>query len=574
MVAAAGRLRPAILIAAACVAAFAVPAPARAAQTPEPVGDAPIVVSADRVEYFSDLALVVARGSASIALPDGASVRGDVFQMDLRQQRLVVAGHVTLTTQAGGHAGAAFADFLAYRRVYFISLDPAADRWTYLDGDYAHPQAGRDMPGDAFYLTGVAGHRPYVVGKRAIIDPNAYAQFEPAIVDVLDVAPTPPLPAFVDNFSADPSFGQNSLPGATLDAPYDFYGTPHSLEAFHVRYDQALPVKTYVAYEHHSVFGDGGYAVFSLVPATQPRKQWNLFAYDPAGPRDAFSLQAQLFTTQSGFAEPSSASGYADLRVIHALAESSLQLDATQTYGTLLAQGPPAHPSIVGLDWASFDQNVGRSEITFRLQSGAAAIHDVFGVAASAKPDVVAEHLEAVLATPVYDGPFGVGLNATASAQRTWLDLPNRIDTTSLTASASRPIAPRVYSTFTWSVGTLDAVSPTGVVVSPNVTTGLTPAPLSPNGLPVFGVPTIYARTTSRAYALTGSWQPSPEFQLGATVQKTSYSPVQLPAPYEATATVRARVTSSLFLSVGRSYSFNFKGERWSPQFVIQVTGE
>ena len=574
MVAPRGRTRPCLVIAVACCAALFAPVAARAAESPRPVGDAPIVVTAARVAYYSDLAIVAARGGASVALPDGTAVRGDVFIMDLRQQRLVVAGHVTLTTAGGTYPGAALADFLAYGRVYFIPLEPAADRWTFLDGDYAHPLVGRDMPGDAFFLTSTSGHRAYVVGKRAVIDPNAYARFEPAIVDVLDVAPTPPLPAFVQNFSSDPSFGQNSLPGATLDAPYAFYGTPHSLDAFHLRYDQSLPVKTYGAYEHHSVFGDQGYAVFSLVPATQPRKQWNLLAYDPLGASAALSLEAQLFTTQSGFAQPSSASGYVDLRLVRALRQSSVRLDATQAYGTLLAQGPPDHPSIVGLDWTSFDEGIGKSGVDLRLTSGAAAVHDVFGVAGTGKADVTSEHVGAIVATPVYEGPLRIGFDATAGAQRTWLDFPNRIDTTTFAASAAKPLAPSVYATFTWSIGTLDARSTTQVVVSPNVTTGLVSTLFSPNGLPVFGVPSVYPRTTSRAYALAGSWQPSPDFQFGATLQKTSYSPVQLPAPLELAATIRARVTRSLFLSVGRSYSFNFEGERWSPQFVIQVSGQ
>jgi hypothetical protein len=33
-------------------------------------------------------------------------------------------------------------------------------------------------------------------------------------------------------------------------------------------------------------------------------------------------------------------------------------------------------------------------------------------------------------------------------------------------------------------------------------------------------------------------------------------------------------VTKSLYLSIGRSYFFNFECERWSPQFVLQVTGQ
>src|SRR5690242_19012342 len=56
-----------ILLAVAFGATFLNAHAARAVETPQPVGDAPIVVSADRVEYYSDIALVVARGEASVA---------------------------------------------------------------------------------------------------------------------------------------------------------------------------------------------------------------------------------------------------------------------------------------------------------------------------------------------------------------------------------------------------------------------------------------------------------------------------------------------------------------------------
>jgi len=532
-----------------------------------------VIVSASRVEYYSDLSTIVARGDVKADLPDGASVVGDAFVMDLRLRRLVVAGHVRLTYSGGQLDGAAFADFLDFGRAYFIPLDPA-DRWTFIDDDYAHPRKGREMPGDAFFLTDVSGKRPYVVARQAIIDPVAFARFTPAAVDVLDIVGTPPLPAFVYNFSANPNFGQNSLPGATVDAPYNFYGTAHSLEAIHLRYDQSLPIKTYGAFEHHSVFGDDGYAVFSLVPATQPRKQWNLLAYGQADSRDAVSLTAQLFTTQSGLASPSIANGFADVQFLHALHQSSLKLDLTQAYQSLLSAGPPNHPFIAGLTWSGEDQQIGRSDITFRLESGIAQAHDAFGVSGSGRTDVSAQHAGVIVATPVYTGPWDVGLSATYLARRTWLDFPNVVDTTSFTASAAKRVTQRLYTTASFAVGTLSAQSALKVIVSPNVATGLVPQPLSPNGLPVFGVPTISREVTSRIYALTTAWQPSPDFQFATTLQKTVYSPEQLPAPYQMTANVRARLTKSIFVSVGRTYYFNFEGQRWSPQFVLQVTGQ
>jgi hypothetical protein len=547
---------------------------ASADEPPRPIDDKPITVSASRVAYYSDLATVTAQGDVTAVLQDGTSVSGDAFVMDLRLHRLVVAGHVRLRSSAGEYDGAAFADFLAFGRVYFVPLDPSADRWTFIDGDYANPQKGRQMPGDAFFLTDVSGKHPYVVGRLAVIDPKAYVSFQPAAVNVLGLIGTPPLPDFVDNFSANPNFGQNSLPGATVDAPYNFYGTPHSLEAIHFRYDQSLQTKTYGAFEHHSVFGDTGYAVFSVVPATQPQKQWNLLAYDQNDSRSAVSLNAQLFTTQNGLASPSIANGYADVQFVRALKQSSLKLDLTQAYQSLLSAGPPNHPFIAGISWSSDGQQIGRSDITYRLESGLAEVHDRFGVSGTDRTDVAIQHAGVIVATPVYQGPWDVGLSATYLARRTWLDFPNTVDTTSFTVSGAKRLTSRLYTTASFSAGTLAAQSALNVIVSPNVATGLVPQPLSPNGLPVFGVPTISRQITSRVYALTTSWQPSPDFQFATTMQKTVYSPQQLPAPYQLTANVRARLTKSTFVSLGRTYFFNFEGQRWSPQFVLQVTGQ
>ncbi len=543
-------------------------------EAPRPIDDRPVVVSADRVAYYSDLNDVIARGSVTVALPDGARVSGDAFVMDLSQHRLVIAGHVILRSDAGTFAGAALADFLAFGRSYFIPLDPSADRWTFADGDYAHPLKGREMPGDAFALADPGTAHPYIAGRRAVIDPNAFVRFEPASVNVLDLIPTPPLPAFVDNFSSDPNFGQNSLPGATVDAPYNFYGTAHSLDAIHLRYDQSLPVKTYGAFEHHAVFGDAGYAVFSLVPATQPRKQWNLVSYQGIGARDALSLDAQLFTTQSGLAAPSAASGFADLRLLHALPQSSLLVDVTQAYDTLLSSGTPNHPVIAGLSWSGDGQKIAHSGVELRLESGTAFAHDVFGVSGSGRPDVTAQHIGATLATPVYPGPWQTGINASFIARRTWLDFPNRVDSSLFTAGIAKRIADRLFATASYAVGTLSARNTKGVLVSPNVTTGLAPEPLSPNGLPVFGVPTLYRHTASHALTMTASWQPSPEFQFTLSATHTVYAPVQLPPPDLVTGAVRMRLTKALYASVGRSYAFGFQGQRWSPQFTLQVTGQ
>jgi len=549
---------------------------ARADQAPLPVGEQTIVVAADQVEYFSDAALIAARGSVLVSLPDGASVSGDAFSMDLKLKRLIVAGHVILRTPAGVYAGAAFADFLPYRRGYFVSLDPAADRWTFLDSNYAEPLRGRAMPGDAFFLPDVSGLRPYVAARRAVIDPVTYARFAPAAVDLVGFIDSPNLPSFVDNFSPNPNFGVNSLAGATFDAPYDFAGTAGSLEAVHLRHNQSAPVKDYLSFEHHSIFGDAGYAVFSVNPATQPSKQWDLVGYDPLGGRSALALDAQLFTQQRGLTTPSSASGFADAIVVGSLPSSSLRLDLTQTYDTFVnGPAPPNHPFIAGLQWAGFEQPIGASGFSYRLTSGVCAIHDVFGVSGFSEPNVYTHYAGVTVASPTVPGPLRTSVDATYAVAQTWLTFPNWIGASTFTASAGRVLADRLFATASLVIASSLTSNPSAVVVSTNSSSGLVPQPASPNGLPVLGgVATSFARATNRAYVLTLAWQPSAGFQLAGALEKNVYSPLQAPPPYQLSLSVRTKITKSLYLDVSRGNSFGWMNQRWTPQFGLQVSAQ
>ncbi len=566
-------------IALAAALAAMVPTNARADEAPQPVGHALLRMSAQRVQYFSDAAVVQARGGAVVELPGGVIVDGDVATVDLRLRRIAVAGHVTLHTPAGDFAGAAFAEFFAFRRAYFVPLVPAADRWTFLNDDWAAPERGREMPGDAFSLPDLHAVAPYIAGRSAAIDFTTFARFAPASVRVFDAVPTPSLPVYVYNFSANQNFGVNSLSGASFDAPYAFAGTADSLDALHLRYDQLEPVKAFWSFEHHSVFGDAGYAVFSLNPASEPTKQWNLLGYDQAGAHSAVSLNAQLFTVQSGLSQPTSSSGFADVQLTQALEQSSLRFDATQSYDTLLASGQPDHPFIAGLEWTGFDQPLFKSGLTYRLQSGIANVHDAFGVAGEPLPDVWAHYLGAYLATPVYDVPLGIGVNATGQIQRTWLSFPNIVSTSTLTLSASKSLTQHLYAVASLLTQTSTATDAALTIASPNTATGLTPEPLSPNGLPVLGVETTVPDAVSRDYILSESWQPSPAFQFSAAALKTIYSPVQVPGiagppRYQLSGDVRFRITNTLFADVSRGYLFNWGGRSWTPQFSLQVSAQ
>ena len=216
-----------------------------------------IRLSADRVEFYYDRFVIEADGNVNIALPGSIVVKGDTFSMDLRLHRFLVAGNVTISDGAQTLHGAAMSDFLSFRRVYFVPVTDQPDRWTFLDNDFAHPQKGREMPGDAFFFPELGGARPYIRAQSAIINPDNYVTFRPASINTgIGYLPAP---VYVLNFSKNPNLAQNSLSGANFDAPYPFAGNEQSISAVHFRYDNIN--KTYLSFEQHFA-SDKAYAVF------------------------------------------------------------------------------------------------------------------------------------------------------------------------------------------------------------------------------------------------------------------------------------------------------------------------
>lgn len=578
-----------VLLGVAClIAASIVPAPALADQAPQQA-NAQVDLGADRVGFYTDQQMIEARGSVRLALSNGVVVRGDACVVDLGLKRFVVAGHVLLDTPAGNFTGAAFADFLEFRRSYFIPLEDAPDRWTFLNDDYAQPEKGRQMPGDAFFLPDFSDIHPFILGKQVHIDPNHYVQFSPARFAFLNGAlTTPPLPTYVRNFSANQNFSVNSLSGATFDIPYGIAGSSHSVETVHFRYDQQR--KTYGAFEHHTVFGDTGYVVMSLNPATQPAKQWNLLSYG-GSETSALVVNAQLFTYQYGLSQPLSSNGFVDVQGTRALNGSSFRLEATQSYDSLLA--PPAlgyygdpshpfvpnHPLVLGVSWFGYDKRAGNSGLSFRLTSGLSFMHDAFGVV-NGKKDAMSEYAGGLFSTPVYRAPFGTGINASYDAQRTWLSFPNKVDVQTLTVTDSKRFSNKLAATGSWIAQSVYVDDMTRLYASPSAAIGLTPQSGSPNGLPIIaGVATQFPNVRNTAYVLTAAWSPSTNFQLTASAQENHYGPVQAPfvagpARFQVAGGLRTRLSKTLFLDVGRIYYFNWANQPWSPRFSLQVSAQ
>jgi hypothetical protein len=370
-----------LMLVLACRAARpAVPAPS---VTPTPAPPRTLLyLSAKRIDFYYDRFLVEADGNVRLRTSDGFYVTGDAFSMDLKLNRFLVAGHVTLHDSTGQVSGAAISDFLDFARIYFVPVTSEPDRWTFLNGDLAHPSKGRVMPDDVFYFPNVSG-TPSITAGGAVIGTKTYIRF---VNSHTYLAGTEiPLGSDVVNFSSSQYFAQNTLSGATVDLTWNLAGNANSLTAVHLRYDPTY--HTYLSVEQHLV-GEHEYAIFSVNPATRAEKWWNMMLYEKLGSRFQISSFSQYYSQQNWLQEPSAAQQTTYINATYAFPHSYVQATSQLTNYNVLGVGSLehnsiggnlSHPSQVQLTWTSFQNKIGDLPLYLQTYEGYGFNHDSVG---------------------------------------------------------------------------------------------------------------------------------------------------------------------------------------------------
>jgi hypothetical protein len=594
---------------AATLVALAAPVHASTAAT--------IRLTADRIAFYYDRFLVEADGNVRISTDDGLTITGQTLTMDLKANRFMVAGGVQLSAPSGSQNGAAAADFLDFNRVYFIPITSEPDRWTFLEGDYAHPAKGREMPGDTFAFPDVSQNLPYLYAKSAVIGTRNFVRFQSVTLMVGRIKAAP-APSYYINFSADQHLAENSLSGATYDATWQIAGNANSISAIHFRYDPTN--KTYASFEQH-IASKNAYAVFSLNPGTQPSKLYNLVTdYEPT-PRFEIHSFTQFHTLQNGFTTPAQAQHVTNIQVTAALKNASLQLAYQTVNYCLLAihgiddfcgSGPSvvglplshSHPQTWTLGLSSFDFPKGATApIKLRYRAGIGFIHDAepLQTLGGAPYQTIWNHYVGLTA---YASSLKFGnredsrktyfLNLSLDGQRQWYSVPHHIDTIDGIGSLSR-VFNRSFAAYTsyevrqiadyYNEGQLNAY--------PSPVCGINDtSPFCNSGGRSYSA--FHGLATLRTLSVGMAYTPNPDFAFTLLARKHKDFPVPVPglfptpplnvlgeyispyflgqAPYDVTGDVRVRVLHHYYLDVQRTYYFNFGTLRWSPIFVIQVT--
>ena len=511
-----------ITAAAAAAAGFALLlfAPATAAAT--------LRLRADDVAFFAGPLAIVARGDVAIDAGTAGRGRADAAYVDLRKNRMVLAGDARL----GTHAGDALAVDLDRGRIDELSLAGGAS-----GGDFAFPD--------------VDPHAVFIRAKRVAIVPHANARFSPAAFPTSVGAP--PVPSYLYTFASSSGFAAQSLPGASFDQPYGLFGSTSSLTAAHLRYVEGTGPD--VALDNHLVDGNRSFLVTSLDAPVSSTRLLGLNGYRRLGNRYTAELDgtanAQTFFLHTG---ETAAFGPAGARL-----DTSLYSGGGAS-SDLTLRGPDLPLPL---------------RMTWRLQAGMGVQYQRGGVLAqlpdAASYTILWHHgVDVFVATPQVRLPLRATFNATFDAGETWYAFPHSTGTFSATGTLTRRFGPltatAIYaqSQNVVAFGALQGLffpTPSTVYITPDGTpwpgfaayTGATTARLAQLGLQLVTSPSTAYRVT---YAHTDDF---PQFHgYGRPIDSVGFD-------------VRFRVAPNIGLDLGRSYNFAWGGTRWAPAWTFAI---
>jgi hypothetical protein len=564
---------------------------------PVPATGTIIRLQADRIEFYYDRYLIEADGHVRVTTSDGMTITGDAFSMDLKLNRFLIASHVHLRSPGGQLDGAAIADFIDFRRIYFVPVITKPDRWTYENGDFAHAFHGRQMPGDTFFFPDTHASKVSLAARGAVIQSRAFVRFESVRAYVTGASF--PLPSYYVYFGPNRNMAANSLSGANFDATWNATGNANSITALHARYDNTN--QEYLAFEQH-LAGPNGYAVVSVNPLTKLEHFWNLVGSERVGSRFQFNLFAQLEETQRWLQEPESASLVYYPSIIQAFNQSYVQVTGQFVNYNLVNQYRINHPSAVTATATTANHRIGKTPLYESIFYGIGFNHD------SNNPEYqqALQTLGGVQYTTIWDHFLGYTLslpniklgdrsnpyhtyyfNGSVNAERTWNSTPHHVNGANTTFSLSRTFSRFVNSYVSYNVANTADIYNVG-----GYSTGY--VPISSDGVPDYSYAAFKGASTLRVATFGTTYTASPNLVTTLTYQHHDDFPVGVPNLFPpspinnigqfaysnylgqfidaVTGEVRARLAPHLVIDFQRTYYFNFGTLKWSPSFVVQFS--
>lgn len=504
------------------------------------------------VVFFADTLAVIARDGASLALSDGTRARADAAYVDLKTDRVVLAGHARVTRGEASASADAIAIELGGDRVDLLDAANGVTRTTRALG--APVAAAFDE--QRFTFPDVDDRFAFIKSRKAAITPHADVRFTPASF------PTSvggvPVPSYLYTFATGAGFASSSLPGATFDQPYGLWGSPTSLTAVHARWEDGPGAA--LALQQQVVAGDDAYVNASIDAPLRGYSTRGINAYKRMGSRYTVSADA----TQTIYG----AVMHGGLRAAFGAAGGGLDYTRTSFGSSSLTASlrTPDRPLLGG--------------ITYRL-TGTFGFDAQRGGLLGVLPDAhryatVWRHgLDLFLASPVVRGPLRTSLATTLDTSRTWYAFPHYLDQLSASATASRSLV-RNLTLFAGYQGSWSSD------VYPSAQALFYPTPaipvIAPDGTPFYGLDAFSGARTFRAVNADLQYQPGgagapTAYRLSVvhTADFPQFHGYGRPE-WEARADVKFRPFPNVGIDIGRAYDFAWGGTRWQPRWSFAIT--
>jgi len=531
----------ALFAAAACAV---VPAAAQARATATVEGGA--------IFFFADTLALIARDGATIRFPDGTRAGADALYVDLKNDRVVLAGHAHAARGGASAAADAIAFELGGNRVDLLDAATGVTRTTRALG------AGTPAEIDAqrFAFPEVYDRGAFIRSRHATIVAHANVRFTPAAF------PTSvggvPVPSYLYTFATAAGFGVSTLPGATFDQPYGLFGTPTSLTQLHARVEGSSGA---LALQEQLASGDDEYLSAGIDAPFRASSSSGFNAYRRLSERYNVTLsEADAFGFRSTDATLSAAFGAAGGRVSYHLQNAGYSsFDASLRTPDLLLPG----------------------RATLRLTADAgfdaqrnAALYPYAILPDGRRYGMVWRHgLDAFLATPTIGRPRGISVSATLEGTRTWYAFPRHADTITANANVSKKLTPAILLFAGYSNVWSAAVYPNeqGLFYPPPV-----PPLLAPDGTPYLGYNAYRGVAVARYENLDLQVAPpstttSVRLSIRHTDDFFQFDGIGRP-PWEVHADAQFRPFPNVGVAFGRSYDFGWGGRRWLPGWSFAIT--
>lgn len=501
------------------------------------------------IVFFADTLGLVARNGATLRFADGTRAAGDAAYVDLKNDRIVVAGHArVMRGEASANADAVALD-LDGDRVDLLDLASGVSRTTRTLATRT-PDA---IDAQRFAFPDVEDGAAFIRSRHATISPHADVRFTPASF------PTSvggvPVPSYLYTFATGAGFGTTALQGATFDQPYGLFGTRTSLTALHAQWLDGTGAA--LGLQQQIVGGDRSYLTAAVDAPFRGATTRGFNAYTRMGDRYTATVDgsSDIFGRRA-HAGIGAAFGNAGGRLDFSAASGGFS-----TFDAKLRS--PDLPLIGGA--------------TLRLSTGIGydALKDGYltNLPDRTRWSTVWRHgVDLFLATPVVRGPFRTSIATSFDASRTWYAFPHRLDQFTGTATASRELSRRFTVLAGYQESWSAQVYPTAqrVFYVPSTT------PLiAPDGTPWYGYNAFDGAAVSRAANLDLQFTPNLDTTLRLSLRRyddfLQFDGIGRPL-WEVHADARFRPFPNIGVALGRSYDFGWGGTRWIPRWTFAIT--